>query len=47
MEKNNNKTFMRVDKELLKELKKAKLVNAESYASVVKRLIEKDRKSKR
>ena len=34
-------TFMRADKELLKELSKIKLVKAESYASVVKRLMDK------
>ena len=45
MVKNKN-TMMRVDKELLKELSKAKLVKAESYASVVKRLIDKERKLK-
>jgi predicted CopG family antitoxin len=37
-------TFMRVPKELLKDLKGCKIVKAESYADVVKRLIEKERK---
>ena len=41
----NKKTMMRVDKELLKELQKAKLVKAESYASVVKRLMDNERKT--
>ena len=36
------KTFMRVDKELLKKLKAKKLAQRESYADVVKRMIEKD-----
>jgi len=40
----NKKTMMRIDKELLKELSKAKLVKAESYADVVKRLIDKERR---
>ena len=41
----NKNTFMRVDKDLLKELAKAKLVKAESYASVVKRLMDSERKN--
>ncbi len=39
-------TFMRIDKTLLAEIKKAKLVKGESYAEVVKRLIKKDREKK-
>lgn len=35
--------FMRVDQDLLNELKKCKQVKRESYAEVVKRLIEKER----
>lgn len=38
--------FMRVDQDLLNELKKCKQVKRESYAEVVKRLIEKERKVK-
>ena len=45
MEK-TSKTMMRVDKALLKEIAKIKLVKGESYASVVKRLIDRDRKLK-
>lgn len=37
-------TFMRIDKELLKEISKCKIANAESYADVVKRLIDKERR---
>ena len=39
-------TFMRVDKDLLKEIAEVKLVKAESYADVVKRLIDKERRAK-
>ena len=42
--KMTSKTMMRADKDLLKELAKCKLVKAESYADVVKRLIDKERK---
>ena len=42
-----DKTFMRIDKELLKELKAKKLVKGESYANVIKRMIEKERKRRR
>lgn len=42
-----NKTMMRADKELLKELKKCKLAKGESYAEVVKRLIDKERRLKK
>jgi hypothetical protein len=38
--------FMRVDQELLHELKKCKIVKRESYAETVKRLIDKERKVK-
>ena len=44
MKKKN--TFMRADKDLLKELTDCKLVKGESYADVVKRLIKQDRKKK-
>ncbi len=37
-------SFMRIDKELLQELKKCKVAKKESYAEVVKRLIEKERR---
>lgn len=40
-------TFMRVDKNLLKEIKKCKIANAESYADVIKRLIDKERRLKK
>jgi len=39
-----NKTMMRIDKDLLREISEIKLVKAESYASVVKRLIDKERR---
>jgi len=35
----SNKTFMRVDKNLLAELKECKIVKGESYAEVVKRIM--------
>jgi hypothetical protein len=38
------KTFMRVDRKLLDEIKKCKIVPAESYASVIKRIIDRERK---
>lgn len=41
------KTMMRVPKELLKEIEKCKIANRESYADVVKRIIEKERKLKK
>ena len=41
-----NKTMMRVDKELLKEITKCKIIKKESYADVVKRLIENERRVK-
>jgi len=42
-----NKTMMRVPKELLKELKAYKICKGESYAEVVKRIIEKERRLKK
>lgn len=38
------KTFMRADKKLLDEIKKLRLTKRESYAEVVKRLIDKENK---
>ena len=35
---------MRVDKELLEEIKKLRLTKRESYAEVVKRMIDKEKK---
>ena len=43
----SNKSMMRVDKELLKEIASCKIVHAESYADVVKRLIDKERRMKK
>ena len=40
-----DKTFMRVDKELLKKLKAKKLAQRESYADVVKRMIDRELRS--
>ena len=40
----NNKSMMRVNKNLLKEIAEIKLVKQESYASVVKRLVDGARK---
>lgn len=37
-------TFMRVPKELLDEIKQIRLTKRESYAEVVKRLIDKNKK---
>jgi len=42
-----DKTFMRVDKELLKKLKAKKLARRESYADVVKRMIDKEVRGKK
>jgi hypothetical protein len=39
-----NKTMMRVPKELLNEIKKCRITDRESYAEVVKRVIEKERR---
>jgi len=43
----NKKTMMRIDKDLLKEISDCKIARAESYADVVKRLIDKERKGGR
>jgi predicted CopG family antitoxin len=40
-------TFMRADKQLLAEIKSCKKTPRESYAEVVKRLIEKERRMKK
>jgi len=42
-----NKTMMRINKDLLKEINSCKVVPAESYADVVKRLIDKERRMKK
>lgn len=42
-----DKTMMRADKELLKELKACRIARGESYADVVRRLIDKERRLKR
>jgi hypothetical protein len=39
-------TMMRVPKSLLDEIKKCKIVKGESYAEVVKRIIDKERRIK-
>jgi len=44
--KKQKKTFMRIDKDLLKEINDCKIARAESYADVVKRLIDKERRAK-
>jgi len=36
--------MMRIDRELLKEIEKCKIADRESYADVVKRMIEKERR---
>lgn len=41
------KTFMRVPKALLVEIKKCKVVPRESYADVIKRIIDKERRLKK
>jgi len=41
------KTFMRVDKDLLSELKKCRITSRESYADVVKRMLNKERRLKK
>lgn len=43
MEQVNKKTMMRVNRELLNEIKQCRITERESYASVVKRLIDKER----
>jgi hypothetical protein len=42
-----NKTMMRIDKQLLKEIKSCKNYQRETYADVVKRLIDKERRIKK
>lgn len=42
-----DKTMMRINKDLLAEIEKCKIVKRESYADVVKRLIDKERKFKK
>lgn len=44
---NKSETMMRIDKKLLEEIKRIKIVKRESYADVIKRLIDKERKIKR
>lgn len=44
MHKMTDKTMMRVNKDLLREIDKIKLVKRESYADVVKRLIDRERR---
>lgn len=39
----NKNTMIKMPKELAKEIKKCKLVEGESYASVIKRLIDSER----
>ena len=39
--------FMRIPKEMLKELESCKIAKRESYADVVKRLIDKERRLKK
>jgi predicted CopG family antitoxin len=41
-----NQTMMRINKALLGELKQCKVYERESYADVIKRMIEKERKLK-
>jgi predicted nucleotidyltransferase len=41
MEK-RNKTMMRIDRSLLDEIKKRKIINEESYQSVIKRMIDRE-----
>jgi len=45
-EKMEKRTFMRIDRDLLKEINDCKIARAESYADVVKRLIDKERRAK-
>jgi len=45
--KKQNKTMMRIDRQLLDEIKKRKLVRGESYQNVIKRMIEKELRSKK
>lgn len=41
------KTMMRIDKELLEEIKKCKVYSKESYADVIKRIIDNERRFKK
>jgi len=43
---NKDKTMMRVDKNLLKELLALKKFRRETYGDVIKRMIDKERKKK-
>jgi hypothetical protein len=43
----NDKTFMRVPKSLLDDIAKLKLAKRESYADVIKRVIDKERRLKK
>ena len=47
MAKKQKPHFMRIKKEILKELESCKIAKRESYADVVKRLIEKERRLKK
>ena len=42
-----DKTFMRINKQLLREIEEIKIAKRESYADVVKRLIDKERRLKK
>jgi hypothetical protein len=46
-EKKKKPHFMRIEKDVLKDLDNCKIAKRESYAEVVKRLIEKERRLKR
>ena len=39
------KTMMRINKKLLEDINKLKIANRESYADVIKRLIDKERRN--
>ena len=43
----SNKTMMRADKQLLKEIASCKIAQRESYADVIRRILEKERKIKK
>jgi len=47
MEKLDKNTFMRIDKDLLKKLKERKIAKRESYADVIKRMIDKEIRGKK
>jgi len=42
-----SKTMMRINKELLKEIASCKIAQRESYADVIKRIIDKERRIKK